>query len=280
MEKDLYLKSEQSELNYKIKIILEILQSITTADWINIFIACVTLLTAIIALLTINEMRTQRVHSYFPDLNMADFSFYVYRGDYNQQTESVFLYTFKDRKEENSSISGFNELKIGINNIGFGVAKNVKWNWYFDIEDAKKIICRDNDVKWEENGDFIAIDSVPLNVSWALDIEEDNRGGSFNFILPYVNENRETEIVIPDYFISLYWLYMVNQIRTENHLEIIKHDFPQLELMVKYTDIQSNELSKTFLIEIKFDMIASSREDSNELAKFRFEISEKDKQGH
>ncbi|KRD09143.1 hypothetical protein ASE21_14950 [Flavobacterium sp. Root901] len=254
---------------------MEILQSITTADWINIFIACVTLLTAIIALLTINEMRTQRVHSYFPDLNMADFSFYIYRGDYDQQTETVFLYTFRDRKEENTSISGFNELKIGIDNIGFGVAKNVKWNWYFNIEDAKKIICRDSDVNWEENDDFIIIDSLPLNISWALDIEEDNRGGSFNFILPYVNENRETEIVIPDYFINLYWLFMVNQISTENHRGLNEHEFPQLELNVNYTDIHSNVLSKTFLIAIKFDMIALPREESNELAKFRFEISEK-----
>ncbi len=55
----------------------------------------------------------------------------------------------------------------------------------------------------------------------------------------------------------------------------MKDYFPYLELNVKYTDIHSNELEKTFLIEINFDMIAAVRENTKELAKFRFEISEK-----
>ena len=254
---------------------MEILQNITTADWINIVIASITLLTAIIALLTINEIRKQRVHSYFPDINMVNFSFYVYKGDFDEENKSVYLYSYKNKKKENSKIGGFNELKIGINNIGFGVAKNVRWNWNFDFEKAKKIICNDENVKWEKNEDFIIIDCFPQNVEWAFDIEEDNIGGSFNFILPYGNENRETEIVIPDYFINLYWLYMVNQISGKELTKSIQDFFPLLELNVKYTDIHSNELSKTFLIEIRFDMIASPKEDTKELAKFRFEISEK-----
>lgn len=219
-------------------------------------------------------MRKQRAHSYFPDINMANFSFFVYKGDYDDEIKSIYLYSFKDRKEKNEKIEGFNELKIGINNIGFGVAKNVKWDWEFDIKQAKKVICKDKSVKWKEGDDFLTIDSKKVNVEWAFDINEDNIGGSFNFILPYSNENRETEIVIPDYFISLYWLYMVNQLGTDTPKSI--HDFfPPLELNVKYTDIHSNEQEKTFLIELHFDMIAAVREKVKELAKFRFEISEK-----
>ena len=135
---------------------------------------------------------------------MANFSFYVYKGDFDEENKSVYLYSYKNKKKENSKMGGFNELKIGINNIGFGVAKNVRWNWNFDFEKAKKIICNDENVKWEKNEDFIIIDCFPQNVEWAFDIEEHNIGGSFNFILPYGNENRETEIVIPDYFINLY----------------------------------------------------------------------------
>ncbi len=253
---------------------MNILLNITTGDWINIVIASITLLTAIIALLTINEMRKQRVHSYFPDINMANFSFYVYKADYDDEIKSIFLYYFKHRKEENEKIDGFNELKIGINNIGFGVAKNVRWDWKFDLTQAQKVICKDKSVTWGKDDDFLSIESKKINVEWAFNIDEDNMGGSFNFILPYSNENRETEIVIPDYFISLYWLYMVNQIGTDTPKSIDDY-FPQLELNVKYTDIHSNEQEKTFLIELHFDMIASVRENVKELAKFRFEISEK-----
>jgi hypothetical protein len=253
---------------------LNILLNITTADWINIVIASITLLTAIIALLTINEMRKQRVHSYFPDLNMANFTFYVYKGDYDEEVKSIYLYSFKKRKEENEKIDGFNELKIGINNIGFGVAKNIKWKWDFDLKQAKKAICKDKSVNWKKEDDFLTIDSEKVNIEWAFDIDEDNIGGNYNFILPFSNENRETEIVIPDYFISLYWLYMANQVGEEAP-KAIQDFFPPLELKVDYTDIHSNELEKTFLIELHFDMIAAVRENVKELGIFRFEISEK-----
>ena len=253
---------------------MNILLNITTADWINIVIATITLLTAVIALLTINEMRKQRVHSYHPDINMANFTFYVYKGDYDDEIDSIYLYSYKKRKEEKEKIDGFNELKIGINNIGFGVAKNVRWNWSFDLKQAEKVICKKKGVKWKNGDDFLTIDSKKANIKWAFDVNEDNIGGSFNFILPFSNENRETEIVIPDYFISLYWLYMVNQFG-EKGPKSLEDYFPPLELNVQYTDIHSNELEKEFLIEIHFDMIAAVRKNTKELAIFRFEISEK-----
>ena len=70
---------------------------------------------------------------------------------------------------------------------------------------------------------------------------------------------------------------MVNQISNVNEHNIpksIEDNFPFLKLNVQYTDIHFNELSKTFLIEIKFDMIATPKEETKELAKFRFEITE------
>lgn len=254
---------------------MEILQSITIADWINIFIAGITLLTAIIALLTINEMRKQRVHSYFPDINMADFTFYVYKGDFDEHIKSIYLYSYKQKREENSKIDGFNELKIGINNIGFGVAKNVRWQWNFEIEKAQKILTKNKTIIWGTNEEFITVDSKPLNIEWGFDIIEENIGGNFNFILPFGNENRETEIIIPEYFINLYWLYMVTQLSNIEIPKSIEDDFPQLELNVKYTDIHSNELEKTFYLELKFDMISQPKKSTNQLAILRFEIIEK-----
>lgn len=205
---------------------------------------------------------------------MANFTFYVYKGDDNDEIDSIYLYSYKNRKEDNEKIDGFNELKIGINNIGFGVAKNVRWKWNFDLNQAQNVICKEKGVKWKKDDDFLVIDSKKAKVKWAFDIEEDNVGGNFNFILPFGNENRETEIVIPDYFINLYWLYMVNQLGKKVP-KSLKDYFPPLELNVKYTDIHSNELEKEFLIEIRFDMIAAVREKTKELAIFRFEISEK-----
>jgi hypothetical protein len=205
---------------------------------------------------------------------MANFSFYVYQGDYDNEIKSIFLYSFKTRKEKGSIIEGFNELKVEISNIGFGVAKNVKWNWNFDLKKAKSIICKDQSIKWGQKEDVLSIDSTSLTIGWVFDITEDNIGGNFNFILPYSNETRVAEIVIPEYFIYLYWLYMVNQI-TNKEPKSMEDLFPPLELTLNYTDIHSNSRTKIFSIDLNFDMISEPGENTKQVAKFRFEISEK-----
>ena len=252
---------------------LDTISTITTADWINIVIASVAAITAIITLLTVNEMRKQRIHSYHPDLTMANFSFYVYKGDYDEEIQSIYLYSYKTRQEENSSINGYNELTIDINNIGFGVAKDVRWKWNLDLTTAKEALF-DNDVvsNWEKGDDFLTVDSAQLKVEWAFQIDEENEGGVFNFILPYSNENRKTEIVIPSYFISLYWLYMVRGLIIKREMPYT--DFPPLELNMTYTDIHSKRLSKTFLLRLQFEFLATPNENVKELAKFRLEIDE------
>lgn len=77
----------------------------STADWINIAIASIAFITSIIALFTINEMRKQRIHSYFPDLNMANFKFYLYKGDYDSKEDPIILYCYKNKKELNEPIN-------------------------------------------------------------------------------------------------------------------------------------------------------------------------------
>ncbi|NLP59322.1 hypothetical protein [Lutibacter sp. B1] len=250
--------------------------TISTADWINIVIASVAFIAAIIALFTVNEIKKQRLHSYHPDINMADFSFYVYQGDYDEEIKTNFLYTYRERKNEGDSIGGFNQLTMDINNIGFGVAKNIKWKWDFDFDKAEKVICENQEVWWRMKDNILSVDSKELNVEWTYDIEEDNEERSFNFILPYSNENRKTEIVVPSYFVDLYWLYMAGQLLVEKP-KAIYINFPSIELSVFYTDIQSNKISKIFNIDLKFDMISGPGNKSKELGKFRFEITEKNK---
>lgn len=219
-------------------------------------------------------MRKQRIHSYFPDLNMANFSFYVYQGDLVDEFSSVYLYFFKNKRDESLKFSGFNELKIGINNIGFGVAKNVQWGWNFDFKLAKKVLCRNKSVKWKKNENTLLIDSNTLDIKWTFNMDEEHLGGYYNFILPYSNENRETEITIPSYYINLYWLYMATQINVKE-ISYFEDDFTPLELNVTYTDIHLNRLKKTFLVYLKFDFIGLPGEKNKELAKLRFVIKEK-----
>lgn len=246
----------------------------STADWINIAIASIAFITSIIALFTINEMRKQRIHSYFPDLNMANFKFYLYKGDYDSREDSIILYCYKNKKELNEPINGYNELTIGINNIGFGVAKNIKWSWNFNIDLAQQEICKNTKIKWILENDYLGVKYNKLNIDWYFNINSDNIGGNANFILPYSYENKAIEIVIPEYFIFLYWLYVVSLLEDET-LKTLDLNFPPLELNLNYTDIHSNNLTKVFFIELHFDIFRSPYNETNELALLRFEIKEK-----
>lgn len=254
---------------------LNYILTITIADRINIVIACLTLLAVIVSLLTINEMRKQRVNSYHPDINMANFSFYVYKGDFVEGIDSIILYKFKDKQDEDITITGYNELKMDINNIGLGVAKDVIWYWQFDLEKAEKKVCNNNKVVWEKGDPFLSISSKELNILWTYYIEESNSGGFINFILPYSNENRKTEIEIPSYYIDMYWLYMVNELCLIKPDSPFKPEFPPLVLNIDYTDIYARRLVKTFMFNLAFDLLSGPSGKNKELARLRFEITEK-----
>jgi len=252
----------------------DLVRSISIGDWINIIIASITFLTAIIALLTINEMRRQRIHSYFPDIHISNFSFHVYQAEEQDEFSSVYLHFFKDKQSEGSTISGYNELKTGISNIGFGVAKNVRPEWNFNFDHAERTLCNDKSVKWERTENTILIDFDPLDLKWAFDIDEEHLTSSYNFILPYSNETRETEITIPNYYINLYWLYMANQLNV-NEVKYIEDHFPPLELNIKYTDIHSNEQQKKFTLSLEFVHFGLPTGKNEEIAQLKFIIKEK-----
>jgi hypothetical protein len=114
----------------------------TTSDWISSIAAIAALLTAIITLFTVLEIRKQREHSYHPEINVANFQFYVYRYDKDfteeEEDDNIYLYYSKRKLEASEPKSGYNELTVDINNIGLGVAKRVFWEWEIDIYELCK----------------------------------------------------------------------------------------------------------------------------------------------
>jgi hypothetical protein len=233
-------------------------------------------MTVLIAFSTINEMRRQRTHSYFPDLNISDFDFYVYRGDFDEEISNIELHSFKERKEEGAKISGFNELEIDIKNIGFGVAKNIRCEWSFNLERAKELICKNESVLWNGNENAILVESKPLNYEYSIDVRN-NFDRKFNFILPYSDEGKESKIVIPDHYINLYWLYVTNKSIYEIKQKPIENNFPFLELNIEYTDMHLSKLTKTFVCQLKHLLIDIPDGIFKEIAILRFEIEEKKK---
>lgn len=254
--------------------LLTIFQNFTITDWIGSLSAIASLITAIIALLTVREIKKQREHSYYPDLNLANFEFFVYKYDKEEQNEeekddTIFLYYAKKQIEESQPKTGYNELSININNIGFGVAKAINYEWSFDFREAQKVIDAN---AFELNEDDFCITFSSLNVDWTYALNEENYGDFINFILPYSQENRNIEIRIPQYFMDLYWVYMAKGLLTKD--VSIGDRFPPIVLSINYENIHGKVINKVFSIFLRFIFIANPQTEKSELAKFKFEISE------
>lgn len=249
----------------------------SASDWINSISAISALLTAVVTLITVREIKKQREHSYHPDINIANFEFYVYRYDKDEDDENDMfsLYYSTKKLSEIDPKSGYNELVIDISNIGLGVAKQVSWNWHVDFNGIQKVLESGKKkpfVKYVIAKDEVSISSKKVNVDWLYFIGEENFGDFFNFILPYSIENRKNEIRIPSSFIDLYWLYKAKEMIVDNHRS--EMEYPPLYLVVNYTDIHGKEIEKTFLLHLAWSFMSNPNTEKSELAKFRFEIVE------
>jgi hypothetical protein len=256
---------------------LQILTVITTPDLINSVTAFAALITAIIALITINEIRKQREHSYHPDINIANFEFYVYRFDKEDteegEEEQTYLYYSKISLNEEDKKIGYNELTIDINNIGFGVAKEVSWDWYFDFDKAKEAIeFKEEGFIFQINDGDLHVVIPSLKVDWYYSIGEENSGDYFNFILPYSIENRKNSIGIPSYFTDLYWIYKSKDIVIKSSTN--KIEYPPLKLSISYTNIHGKKTNKIFLVFLSYHFIANPMIENSELGNFEFKIIE------
>lgn len=252
------------------------LLSLTISEWIDSIATIAALITAVITFFTVVEVRRQRENSYHPEVNIANFQFYVYRYDkeLDADDDNIYLYYSKSKLLSSTSIQGYNELAIEINNIGLGVAKRLFWSWEVDIyELCRSLECEDEKlVRWIiDSGDLnVIIDR--LNIHWIYPLGEVNEGGYFNFILPYSIENRKNEIVLPSYFLDLFWIYKIKSFlcRVDNEMK----EYPPIKLHLSYTDMHGKEIYKTFLIHLGYNFIASPFVEQSELGLFRVVVLE------
>ncbi len=250
----------------------------TVADWINSLAAISALVTAIVTWITVREIRKQREHSYHPDINIANFDFYVYKYDLTEEEkvegEIFSLYYSLKQLSETDPKRGYNELVISINNIGLAVAKNISWAWSIDFEGIGHALKSEEEdfINYTLKDKDLAVECNKLGVDWFYFINEENGNNYFNFILPYSIENRKNEIKIPASFLDLYWLYKSKEVLIDNHFAPIP--YPPLQLHVKYTNMHSKEIEKTFLLFLEWSFVSNPLNEQNEMAKFRIEIQE------
>lgn len=199
-----------------------------------------TLLSSVFVLLTLRELKTQRKHSYKPELVIPEVCF-NFIGEHDR-----YLDIWKTDDSE--------MLSLNVHNVGLGVAKNVKLSWKYD---HASLLSRFNNLSSANKGSFkvsedrldyfrdgALLSGVPLGMQETQEID---------FILPAGVGSNVCKINIPRSFISITSEILKNGSPDEIFdLSQFNDGFIPLTLTMTYQDIGGLKISNELKIEIKF----------------------------
>lgn len=113
-----------------------------------------TFISSIIALFALKEVIKQRRAMYQPKLYFNEFSLSV-KGNPHSEKKSLYFYYLHNLYEpvREDSRKGYSvSAQFFFENIGYGVASNINYEWTFDYVKAAKILCKlDSKFKYEND---------------------------------------------------------------------------------------------------------------------------------
>lgn len=211
--------------------------------------ACVS---AIVAVVALREIKKQRESSYHPELFLSINSAKAVIKENKEEDASIIYRQFIDDKETDLDL-----LHFTIENIGFGAAKEVKIEWFFDYKKALKMI-EDINPKAHDNSPmdgYLQIRNAKKEtiaaswVSW-----EDIDPTTYDFALPRSQEKFNLGAHIPNEIIDLFVAYAILNTGILNVKELFYvyreefKGFPKLKASVSYKDIGDKTYRKNFNI--------------------------------
>ena len=210
------------------------------------------LLTSIITMFTVKEMKKQRLVSHLPIIKVL--------GSYAE----VEINKSKNWLWESE--------KLNINNFGKGVALDVKVQWEVKLNDIITLLQKydPHNIKgFSLEKNFLKLE----NSFHAIKIQSEK-------LFPAIPENTHTsnEIKIPSYLTAAFGTYIneavLNRPKESKSQSYDLDDFPSVNIKVSYLDLNNNEYEKNFCLSISISSVANSSDNKNGNADVGFSISE------
>lgn len=212
------------------------------------------LITSIVTMLTVLEMRKQRFVSHLPILKILG-KYAIVEIDPKQnwkwQPESLL-----------------------INNYGKGVALDVNVKWDVEIELIVEMLKKydPHNVKdFSLKNNILKLD----NSFHAVDNQSEA-----NFTALPINTQATNKLTIPPYLTTAFGIYITEAILNRPQTSKSKvnrfnfDDFPPVNIKVNYKDINENEYFKNLSLLISFSSVAKGTENKNGEAAIIFDIKE------
>lgn len=217
------------------------LTNLSVNDWIALVSSIGTFLSSIFVLVTLFELRTQRKQSYMPELVIPDVCF-----NYNNEHPNYIKIWMTDDDKG---------LSLKVHNIGLGVAKNIDFEWHYDIhgmiEKFYQLNCEDKGeitLDSEENRLYYIKNKETLAGS-SLSI--DNR--HVDFLLPYSDSAEPYNLELPNSYVcistAIFKNAKINEIFDSKEFD---GTLLPLTLIANLKDVGGRKIIKEFKVEVRF----------------------------
>ncbi|WP_264536711.1 hypothetical protein [Flavobacterium sp. N1736] len=226
--------------------IYSIFTELNISTVVNILSGVGTFISSIIALFALKEVMKQRRAMYQPKLYLNEFTLAV-KGNPFLENRSFYYFHLHNLHEpvNKNDTSGFSIMaQFFFENIGYGVASKIEYQWNFDYKKALKEICNiDSDFNYRIDKSDKSIVITKNNEYYSsYNFDDLNIIKKTDFIKPESLQKNIKPTTIPIIITSLYMDYVMT--KNKMYSEVCQSfrseefiDFPSLELELSYEDI-------------------------------------------
>lgn len=243
---------------------------------IVLFASIGTFISALIAIFTLLEVKKQRLSIYKPDILIKSFTVTISQSPLVERKENLLKYKvsdFNDYSTNYNTIPFEVIAKYKVDNLGFGVAKNIQCTWQFNYSKAinmiQKIFPSNYSFNYHEDLNLYFLkdsNNDDLHYSSYTKLTEQN----IDFISPINVQKHYHFHSIPEiiYYTHLLFLLFKNNLITDectNFGTFEFKDFPKPILKIEYRDINNKKYTKRFIF--KMSSVSTQIEDKLDLTK-------------
>lgn len=230
-------------------------------DYIEMIGSIGAFISALIALYTVNEIKKQRLSTYKPELFLN--SFCVSPSHNPLISDDLVRYKimkYNDYSKRSDDDKGHISVLYKMENLGFGVAKDVVCEWDFDHQKAasllQSVMPENYELKRSHNAYQITDRNDEDFYKFCSLFDMDNiHKQKIDYISPIQVQDHENKHTLPPIVIFSYYYYllfknkMLNQ-NSENFYHIDYDNMPKPKLKVSYKDVNDKTYRKEYVLNI------------------------------
>ena len=222
-----------------------------------------TFVSAMIAVFTLYEVKKQRQSLYLPDILIKSFLVSISKSPLQKGNDELIEYKTSDFNDYSNNYNDTKfevSAKYRVDNVGFGVAKNIVCKWQFDtkraIKEINKIISHKFGFSWHEGLNIYFLnnsDNEAFHYSAHANIEKQ----VIDYITPISVQKHFHLHTIPEIIIFAHYLFLIfknNLIEVSgenfNIFEFQEYKFPNPTLRIEYRDINDKKHKREYKFKV------------------------------